>query len=55
MADDVPNQEHLTAEQCRQRATLVRRTAVAVKSALLRDDLLDIAAQYERLAETRER
>ena len=41
-----------SAEQYRERAKLVRYTAQAVRSALLRDDLLDIAAQYDHLAET---
>ncbi len=38
---------HLDAEQCRERAKLVRYTAEAVKSALLRQDLLEVANEYE--------
>ena len=37
---------HLDAEQCRERAKLVRYTAEAVKSALLRQDLLEVANEY---------
>ena len=42
---------HSAAEQCRERARLVRYTAEAVKSALLRHDLLDIAERFDELAE----
>ena len=45
---------HLTADQCRQRAKLVRNFAKGVSSGLLRQDLLDIAAEYERRAESAE-
>ena len=45
---------HLDAEQCRERAKLVRYTAEAVKSALLRQDLLEVANEYEQLAESAE-
>jgi hypothetical protein len=45
-------QLHLTAKQCRERARLVRNFAKGVSSALLRQDLLDIAAEYERRAES---
>jgi galactokinase len=56
MADGAASQQHLTAEQYRERAKLVRHAAQGVKSALLRHDLLDITAQqYEHLAETVER
>jgi hypothetical protein len=44
----------LTADQCRQRAKLVRNFAKGVSSGLLRQDLLDIAAEYERHAESAE-
>jgi hypothetical protein len=47
-------QLHLTADQCRQRAKLVRNFAKGVSSGLLRQDLLDIAAEYERRAESTE-
>jgi hypothetical protein len=43
---------HSAAEQCRERARLVRYTAEAVKSALLRHDLLDIAKQFDELADS---
>jgi uncharacterized protein Yka (UPF0111/DUF47 family) len=41
-----------TAEQYRERAKLVRMKAAAVRTALLRRDLLDIAEQYDRLADS---
>jgi len=47
--------QHLTTEQCHQRAKLVRNFAKGVTSELLRQDLLDIAAEYERRAESTER
>jgi hypothetical protein len=34
------------------RAKLARYTAAAAKSALLRQDLLEVASEYERLAES---
>ena len=40
-----------TAEQYRERAELVRQKAAAMKSRLRRQELLDIAEQYEDLAE----
>jgi hypothetical protein len=43
-----------SAEQYRERAKRVRYTAQAVKSALSRDDLLDIAEEYEFLADNLE-
>ena len=43
---------HSAAEQCRERARLVRYTAEAVKSAVLRHDLLDIAEQFDELADS---
>jgi hypothetical protein len=55
MADGAVSQEHLRAEQYRERAKLARLAAQAVKGALLRHDLLDIAARYEHLAERVER
>jgi hypothetical protein len=54
MADE-RHMRRVTADQYRQRAKLVRYTAEAVRSALLRHDLLDIANEYERLAENTER
>jgi hypothetical protein len=45
----------LTAEQCRDRARLIRYTAAAVKSALLRHDLLEMASEYEQFARGAER
>jgi len=53
MADHVLSPP-LTAEQCRDRARLIRYTAAAVKSALLRHDLLEMASEYEQLAESAE-
>jgi len=53
MADHVLSRR-LTAEQCRDRAGLIRYTAAAVKSALLRQDLLEMASEYEQLAESAE-
>jgi hypothetical protein len=53
MPDD-PKPIHLDAKQCRERAKLVRYTAEAVKSALLRQDLLEVANEYEQLAESAE-
>ena len=47
-------QLHLTAKQCRERARLVRNFAKGVSSALLRQDLLDIAGEYERRDESTE-
>ena len=44
---------NLTADQCHERARLVRSFAKGVTSCLLRQDLLDIAAEYERFAEDR--
>jgi len=44
---------NLTADQCHERARLVRGFAIGVTSCLLRQDLLDIAAEYERFAEGR--
>ena len=51
MPDDL-HLSGLTAEQYRERAKLVRNLAEGVKVALLRQDLLDVADQYERCAET---
>jgi hypothetical protein len=42
---------HLTRDHCYQRAKLVRNFAKGVASDLLRQDLLDIAAEYERCAD----
>ena len=53
MADDI-RQSQLTPDQCREQARLVRYTAEAVRSALLRHDLLDIASEYNQLAERAE-
>jgi hypothetical protein len=55
MSDTAASQEQLTAEQYRERAKLARQAEQGVKSALLRHDLLDIAAQYDHLAESVER
>ena len=44
---------NLTADQCHQRAKLVRSFAKGVTSCLLRQDLLDIATEYERFADQR--
>lgn len=46
---------HLKAGQCRERAKLIRYTAQAVRSAFLRDDLLDIAREYDERAVALER
>jgi hypothetical protein len=40
-----------TAQQYRERANLVRQQAAAMKSRLRRQELLDIAWQYEDLAD----
>ena len=40
-----------SAEQYRERAKRVRYTAQAVRTALLRDDLLDIADEFDQLAD----
>ena len=44
---------HLTRDQCHERAKLVRSFAKGVTSELLRQDLLDIAAEYQRFADER--
>ena len=44
---------HLTRHQCHERAKLVRSFAKGVTSELLRQDLLDIAAEYQRFADER--
>ena len=54
MADHVLSRR-LAAEQCRDRAGHIRYTAAAVKSALLRQDLLEMASEYEQLARGAER
>ena len=54
MADDADPPPR-TAEQYRERAKLVRYTAAAAKSALLRHDLLDIADEFDELADSIER
>jgi hypothetical protein len=54
MAKDVDGLQP-TAEQYRERAKLVRQKALAVKTALLRYELLDIARQYEDLADIADR
>ena len=54
MADD-HDTNHLAPEQYREHAKLARYTAKAMRSTLLRQDLLDIAAEYDELAETAER
>jgi hypothetical protein len=43
-----------TAEQYRERARLARHTALGVRSALLREDPLDTAREYDQLAEAAE-
>jgi hypothetical protein len=55
MSDTAASQEHLTAEQYRERAKLARQGARGVNSVLLRHDLLDIAARYDHPAERVER
>ena len=54
MADDADLLPR-TVEQYREQAKLVRYTAEAVKSALLRHDLLDIADEFDELADSIER
>jgi hypothetical protein len=51
---DYSDQNHLTPEQYRERAKLIRYTAEAVRSALLRHDLLDVAAEYDQRADNSE-
>ena len=53
MSED-PHQLRLTAGQYRERAKLVRNLAQGAKSALLRQELLDVANEYERRAERAE-
>jgi|GraSoiStandDraft_50_1057286.scaffolds.fasta_scaffold3190305_1 hypothetical protein len=45
----------LSAEQFRDRAKFLRYTAEAVRSALLRDDLLEIAREFDERAEALDR
>ena len=45
----------LSAEQFRDRAKFLRYTAEAVRSALLRDDLLEIARKFDERAEALDR
>jgi hypothetical protein len=51
MLDDA-RLRHLSAAQYRERAKLVLDTAVTVKSADLRGDLLHLASEYDKLAES---
>jgi hypothetical protein len=51
---DYSDQNHLTPEQYRERAKLIRYTAEAVRSGLLRHDLLDVAAEYDQRADNSE-
>ena len=51
MTDDA-HPLHPTAEPYRERARLVRHTAQGVRSASLRDDLLEAAREYDQLAES---
>ena len=53
MPDDT-RQPRLTADQCRERAKLVRNLAEGVGSALLRQDLIEVASEYERGADMAE-
>jgi hypothetical protein len=46
------SQLHLTTNRLRERAKLFRHYAQGVSSALLRQDLLDIACEYEGRAES---
>jgi len=50
MTDD--RQCRLSPDQYRERAKLVRNLAGGVRSALLRQDLLDIASEYEDRAQS---
>jgi hypothetical protein len=43
----------LTPAQCRARAELIRRTAEKTSITQLRRQLVEIAAQYDRMAEPR--
>jgi hypothetical protein len=54
MADD-PDPQYLTAEQYRERANLVRQRAETMNDADIRRQLLNIAMQYERLADSMDR
>jgi hypothetical protein len=54
MADD-PDPQYPTAEQYRERANLVRQRAETMNDADIRRQLLNIAMQYERLADSMER
>jgi hypothetical protein len=51
----VTNVQHLTADQYRARVQIVRSTADKMTGETIRQQLLDIAAQYERLADSMER
>jgi hypothetical protein len=51
MADD-PDPQYPTAEQYRERANLVRQRAETMNDADIRRQLLNIAMQYERLADS---
>ena len=45
---------HLTPVQCRARAEFIRQTADTVSAKELRQQLLDLAKQFERLAHSQE-
>ena len=52
MTDETPA---INTDQYRERAKLVRYTAEAARSALFRDDLLEIAREYDERAEALDR
>jgi hypothetical protein len=53
MADDeLEEAQKRRIAQYRHRATLVRRTAAGMRSALMREDLMDLAARYDGLADS---
>jgi hypothetical protein len=53
MADDeLEEAQKRRIAQYRHRAMLVRRTAAAMRSALMREDLMDLAARYDGLADS---
>jgi hypothetical protein len=52
MADDELEAQKRRVAQYRHRAALVRLTAAGMRSALMREDLMDLAARYDGLADS---
>ena len=55
MADDVAPNSPSSAEQYRERAKLIRRQVETLNNAQVRRQLLGIAAEYDRFADSIER